>query len=53
VAQGLSNPEIAEKLVLSRRTVEAHLRSIFNKLDVTSRSAAARFAVEKGLFDTK
>ncbi|NWJ46743.1 MAG: tetratricopeptide repeat protein [Chloroflexi bacterium] len=52
VAQGLSNPEIAEKLVLSRRTVEAHLRSIFNKLDVTSRTAAARFAVENGLLQS-
>jgi predicted ATPase/DNA-binding CsgD family transcriptional regulator len=49
VAQGLSNPEIAEKLVLSRRTVEAHLRSIFNKLDVTSRAAATRFALKNNL----
>jgi DNA-binding CsgD family transcriptional regulator len=49
VAAGLSNPAIAEKLVLSRRTVEAHLRSIFNKLEVTSRSEAALFAVEHNL----
>jgi DNA-binding NarL/FixJ family response regulator len=49
VAAGLSNPEIAAKLVLSRRTVEAHLRSIFSKLEVTSRSAATRFAIENNL----
>ncbi len=49
VAAGLSNPQIAQQLVVSTRTVEAHLRSIFSKLDVTSRTAAARFALEHGL----
>jgi DNA-binding NarL/FixJ family response regulator len=45
LAQGLNNAGIAEQLVLSQRTVEAHLRSIFTKLGVTSRTAAAREAV--------
>jgi predicted ATPase/DNA-binding CsgD family transcriptional regulator len=49
VAAGHSNPQIAEQLVVSTRTVEAHLRSIFAKLEVTSRTAAARFALEHGL----
>ncbi len=38
--QGLSNQEIAEKLCLSLRTVQAHLGHIFNKLEVSSRTEA-------------
>jgi predicted ATPase/DNA-binding CsgD family transcriptional regulator len=49
LAQDLSNPQIAERLVVSRRTVDAHLRSIYEKLDVKSRDAAIRVAREQGL----
>jgi DNA-binding CsgD family transcriptional regulator len=47
VAEGLTDAQIAEKLVLSVRTVNAHLQAIFNKLGVNTRLAAARFALEE------
>ncbi|HEX8992014.1 MAG TPA: helix-turn-helix transcriptional regulator, partial [Anaerolineales bacterium] len=49
LAQDLSNPQIAERLVISRRTVDAHLRSIYDKLGVRSRDAAIRVAGENQL----
>ena len=49
VAVGMSDAEAAERLFLSVRTVNAHLRSIYRKLDVRSRSAAGRFAQRNGL----
>jgi ATP/maltotriose-dependent transcriptional regulator MalT len=49
VARGLTDAQIAEQLYLSRHTVHAHMHSIFSKLDVSTRSAAARFAIEHGL----
>jgi predicted ATPase/DNA-binding CsgD family transcriptional regulator len=49
LAQDLSNPQIAERLVVSRRTVEAHLRSIYGKCGVKSRDAAIRYAIEHSL----
>ncbi len=49
VAEGLSNVEVAERLSLSPRTIGQHLRSIYNKLGVGSRTAATRFAIEHEL----
>jgi DNA-binding NarL/FixJ family response regulator len=49
VAEGLTDAQVAERLVVSLRTVNAHLRSIYRKLEVRSRSAATRYAVEHGL----
>ncbi len=49
VAQGLTNPQVARQLFLSPRTVEQHLRSVYNKLGVSSRAAASTFAVQHGL----
>jgi ATP/maltotriose-dependent transcriptional regulator MalT len=49
VAQGLTNPQVAEHLFLSPRTVEQHLRSIYNKVGVSTRNAASTFAVQHGL----
>jgi predicted ATPase/DNA-binding CsgD family transcriptional regulator/transcriptional regulator with XRE-family HTH domain len=49
VAEGLTNPQIADRLYLSPRTVDAHLQRIYRKLDVSNRGAAIRFAIEHGL----
>ena len=46
VAQGLSDAQVAEQLVISPRTVNWHLTTIYSKLQVSSRSAATRFAIE-------
>ena len=49
VAQGLTDAQVAEQLVISPRTVNGHLRSIYSKIGVTSRSAATRYAVDHHL----
>jgi NarL family two-component system response regulator LiaR len=49
VALGMSNKEVAEKLFLSQRTVKAHLTSVFNKLNVASRSEAIVKGLQWGL----
>ena len=48
-ARGLSNREIADKLVVSARTVQHHLASIYDKTERRTRAGAAVFAVEHGL----
>jgi DNA-binding NarL/FixJ family response regulator len=49
VAQGLTDAAVGERLFISPRTVSQHLRSIYAKLDLTSRTAATRYAVEHHL----
>ena len=49
VAEGLTDQEVAQRLYLSPRTVGQHLRSVYRKLGVRSRTAAAHAATERGL----
>jgi len=48
-AAGLSNPQIAERLVISRRTAERHVQDVYARIGVSSRAAAALFAMEHDL----
>ncbi|MCI0396366.1 MAG: LuxR C-terminal-related transcriptional regulator [Chloroflexi bacterium] len=49
LAQGLTNAQIAAALVISPYTVNAHLRAIYGKLNVSTRAAATRYAFEHHL----
>ena len=49
VAQGMTNQQVAEQLIISPRTVNTHLTSIYGKIRVSSRSAATRYAIEHHL----
>ena len=51
VAAGHTNPEIAEKLVISIRTVETHRAAIHRKLNTNSRAEVVTFAREHGLLE--
>jgi len=51
IAQGLSNQEIADQLVVSEPTVRAHVSRILGKLHLASRTQAALYAVREGLTD--
>ena len=53
IAQGLTNPAIAERLVLSPKTVRNHVFNIFSKLQVSDRSQAIVKARQAGMGDKK
>jgi DNA-binding CsgD family transcriptional regulator len=48
VAEGLSNQEVANRMFLSRHTVDFHLRHIFRKLGIDSRVVLTRITMENG-----
>ena len=49
LAQGLTDAQIAAQLIISPRTVNTHLKAIYGKIQVSSRSAATRYALEQHL----
>jgi len=51
VAMGYSNKEIAEKLIISVKTVENHKAKIMEKLQLTTRPQLVKFAIKKGLLE--
>jgi non-specific serine/threonine protein kinase len=50
VAEGQTDAQVAEQLFISPRTVGKHLQSVYRKLQVNSRTAAARFALDQEIF---
>ena len=51
IAEGLSNQEIADRIMVSEPTVRAHVSRILGKLHLASRTQAALYAVREGLTD--
>ncbi|NEE04211.1 LuxR C-terminal-related transcriptional regulator [Phytoactinopolyspora halotolerans] len=48
VARGLTNPEVAQRLYVSRTTVKTHLGHIFTKLDISNRTQLAQLVIQSG-----
>lgn len=53
VREGWSNRQIGERLFISERTARTHVQNILDKLDVSTRAAAAAYAVEHGLIQVR
>jgi non-specific serine/threonine protein kinase len=53
VREGCSNRQIGERLFISERTARTHVQHILDKLDVATRAAAAAYAVEHGLIESR
>ncbi|MBK8899677.1 MAG: response regulator transcription factor [Anaerolineaceae bacterium] len=53
LAQGASNPQIAEELVITVNTVKSHISHILAKLQLENRTQAAAYAVQKGMVSTE
>jgi DNA-binding CsgD family transcriptional regulator len=49
VAEGLTNPQVAERLFIGRATVKSHLANVFSKLGVATRAELATLATRRGL----
>jgi predicted ATPase/DNA-binding CsgD family transcriptional regulator len=49
IAKGLNASQVADQLVISQRTVTSHLSSIYGKINVSTRAAAVRYAIEHGM----
>lgn len=53
VAQGLSNPDISQKLGITEGTVRVHISRILSKLHLANRTQAALYAIQEGLIDSE
>lgn len=51
IAEEYSNPEIAEKLFISQRTVDTHRRNLLDKLGVKNTAGLVKYAIQKGILD--
>ena len=51
IAEGLSSEEIAESLVISKKTVDRHRANIFEKLGMRNRVELSRYAIERGFVE--